>query len=88
MAERTAASWTSVPHFFVVREVDAGALVEAREPLGGGVTHTDLLIALVARVLVPHPRLNASWTPERIRANDAVNISVAVAVAEGVALTT
>ena len=34
MAERTTQSWTTVPHFFVVREVDAGALVEARETAG------------------------------------------------------
>src|SRR5437773_193791 len=26
MAERTTQSWTTVPHFFVVRDVDAGAL--------------------------------------------------------------
>src|ERR1700687_2477679 len=33
MAERTTESWTTVPHFFVVREVDAGALNEARQKL-------------------------------------------------------
>jgi len=62
MAERTTQSWTSVPHFFVVREVDAAALSEAREKLGsaiekaqgGRVTHTDVLVALAARVLVKH----------------------------------
>ena len=31
MAERTTKSWTTVPHFFVVREVDAGALATARQ---------------------------------------------------------
>src|ERR1700680_4688671 len=34
MAERTTQSWTTVPHFFVTREVDAGALNEARQRLG------------------------------------------------------
>ncbi len=34
MAERTTQSWTTVPHFFVVREVDAGALNDARRKLG------------------------------------------------------
>src|SRR5690349_1047162 len=33
MAERTTQSWTTVPHFSVVREVDAGALNEARQKL-------------------------------------------------------
>jgi pyruvate dehydrogenase E2 component (dihydrolipoamide acetyltransferase) len=31
MAERTTQSWTTVPHFFLVREVDGGALVAARK---------------------------------------------------------
>jgi pyruvate dehydrogenase E2 component (dihydrolipoamide acetyltransferase) len=92
MAERTTQSWTSVPHFFVVREVDAGALVAAREELGPAIekargvkaTHTDLLVALVARVLVQHPRMNASWTREGIRLNREVNIGIAIAVKGGV----
>lgn len=92
MAERTTQSWTSVPHFFVVREVDAAALVEARERLGAkaqkakGVrlTHTDLLIALVARALARHPRMNASWSGDGIRNNRDVNIGVAMAVEGGV----
>jgi pyruvate dehydrogenase E2 component (dihydrolipoamide acetyltransferase) len=92
MAERTTQSWTSVPHFFVIREADSGALIEAREKLGSAiekaqgirVTQTDLLVALAARVLVKHPRLNASWTGEGIRLNPAVNIGVAMAVNDGV----
>ena len=92
MAERTTQSWTSVPHFFVAREVDAAALVEARERLGAKVerakgvrlTHTDLLIALVARTLARHPRMNASWSGDGIRNNRDVNIGVAMAVEGGV----
>jgi pyruvate dehydrogenase E2 component (dihydrolipoamide acetyltransferase) len=92
MAERTTQSWTSVPHFFVVREVDAGAAIEAREKLGLAieksqgvrVTHTDVLVALAARVLMKHPRLNASWTGEGIRLNPAVNLGIAMAVNDGV----
>jgi pyruvate dehydrogenase E2 component (dihydrolipoamide acetyltransferase) len=94
MAERTTQSWTSVPHFFVVREVDGGAFVEARERLGSAIeqtpglrpTHTDLLVALVGRVLVRHPRLNASWAGEGIRLNPEVNVAIAIAVEEGVAV--
>ena len=32
MAERTALSWTTVPHFFVTRDLDATGLLRAREP--------------------------------------------------------
>ena len=92
MAERTTQSWTTVPHFFVVREVDAGALNEAREKLGPEIershgvklTHTDLLAALVARVLMKHPRMNASWTGEGVRANAEINVGLAMAVEDGV----
>jgi pyruvate dehydrogenase E2 component (dihydrolipoamide acetyltransferase) len=47
-------------------------------------THTDLLVALVARVLLKHNRVNASWSAEAIRLHDKVNIGVAVAVNDGV----
>ncbi len=68
------------------------ALIEAREKLGSAiekakgvrVTQTDLLVSLAARVLVKHPRLNASWTGEGIRLNPEVNIGVAMAVNDGV----
>jgi pyruvate dehydrogenase E2 component (dihydrolipoamide acetyltransferase) len=86
MAERTTQSWTQVPHFFLLRDVDAGALIELREKLGPkNVTHTDILVALVARVLTKHPKVNASWDNGSIRLNPSVNISVAMAVPDGVA---
>ena len=85
MAERTTQSWTTVPHFFLARDVDASALNAAREQLGRDkFTHTDFLIALVARTLLDHPKMNASWTGSAIRLNPAVNISLAIAVPEGV----
>ena len=85
MAERTTQSWTTVPHFFLARDVDATALTAARQQLGRDkFTHTDFLIALVARALAAHPKMNASWTGSAIRLNPSVNISLAVAVPEGV----
>jgi pyruvate dehydrogenase E2 component (dihydrolipoamide acetyltransferase) len=85
MAERTTQSWTTIPHFFLTRDIDAGALLAAREQLGRDrFTHTDFLIALVARTLLHHPKMNASWSGNAIRLNSAVNISLAIAVPEGV----
>jgi len=91
MAERTTQSWTTVPHFFLVREIDASAIVAARQRLGPAIettngvklNHTDLLIALVARVLAKHPRLNSSWSDGSIRLNPEINIGVAMAVDGG-----
>jgi pyruvate dehydrogenase E2 component (dihydrolipoamide acetyltransferase) len=90
MAERTTQSWTSVPHFFLAQSVDAGALIDTQKKLSSGSaagpapTITDLLIGLLARVLAKHPRMNSSWTGDGIRANAEINISVAMAVKDGV----
>jgi pyruvate dehydrogenase E2 component (dihydrolipoamide acetyltransferase) len=92
MAERTTQSWTAVPHFFVTREIEAAALNKYREQWVSEtgrthdirITHTDLLVALTSRVLLKHPRLNSSWTPEGILLHDHVNMGVAIAVHDGV----
>jgi pyruvate dehydrogenase E2 component (dihydrolipoamide acetyltransferase) len=92
MAERTARSWTTVPHFFVTREVNAGALVAAREKFapaidqaqGVRLTYTDLLVFLTARVLKRHSRINATWTGDTIRDNPEIHIALAIAVEDGV----
>ena len=92
MAERTTQSWTTVPHFFVTREVDATALNHARGELlrdiekshGVRPTHTDVLVALVARTLAKHPRVNGTWTGTGIRLNPEINVAVAMAVDDGV----
>jgi len=92
MAERTTQSWTTIPHFFVTREVDAGALNQARQKLGPEIekshgvklTHTDLLAALVARVLMKHSRMNASWTGAGVHTHAEINVGLAMAVDDGV----
>ncbi len=92
MAERTTQSWTTVPHFFVSRDLDATALNEFRNRVVDEieqshqvrVSHTDLLTALVSRVLLKHPRLNASWAADGIHLHDYVNMGVAIAVDDGV----
>jgi pyruvate dehydrogenase E2 component (dihydrolipoamide acetyltransferase) len=92
MAERMTQSWTTVPHFFLTRDVDCTELMAAHKRLGPAVeksngaklTVTDLLIAAVARAIAKHPIINASWTGTGIRHNSEVNISLAMAVKDGV----
>jgi pyruvate dehydrogenase E2 component (dihydrolipoamide acetyltransferase) len=92
MAERTTQSWTTVPHFFLTRDVDASALNAARERQlpavekshGVRVSHTDLLVAAVCRALRKHPRMNASFAGDGIRLNDDINIALAMAVEHAV----
>ncbi len=65
MAERLTDSWTSVPHFYLVREVSADQLIHWRTILASGaadgakITYTDLLTKLAALSLARFPRLNS-----------------------------
>ncbi len=89
MAQRLTESWNSVPHFYLVREVDAGQLMNWRDLLSADgevaakVTFTDLLTKLAALSLAAYPRLNSFWQDGVILTNPNVNIGLAVAVEEG-----
>jgi pyruvate dehydrogenase E2 component (dihydrolipoamide acetyltransferase) len=87
MAERMTTSWTSAPHFYLVREVCVSRLVSwldrARTQTGAHITYTDLLVKLVAAALSQHPRVNASWKDGAIVQNAEINIGLAVAVDDG-----
>ena len=92
MAERTTQSWTTVPHFFLMRDVDATGLNAARErriPViershGVKVTHTDLIVAAVARSLRQFPRMNGTWANGSIQLNGEVNVALAMAIENAV----
>jgi len=88
MAERTTQSWTTVPHFFVARDVDATSLNATREGLipviekshGVKITHTDLMVSAVARALKQFPRMNGSWVGSGVSLNADINVALAMAV--------
>ncbi|HEY6098199.1 MAG TPA: dihydrolipoamide acetyltransferase family protein, partial [Anaeromyxobacter sp.] len=87
MAERMTASWTSAPHFYLVREVNVARLVawlaRARKQTGAHITYTDLLVKLVAATLARHPRVAVSWRDGRLERHADVNIGLAVALDDG-----
>jgi pyruvate dehydrogenase E2 component (dihydrolipoamide acetyltransferase) len=88
MAERMSESWRTVPHFFLLRQVEATRLLAWRESLRSragyeGVTHTDLLVKLCAAALSEHPRVNASWRDGKVLASAGVHIGIAVALEDG-----
>ena len=88
MAERTTQSWTTVPHFFVARDVDATSLNATREGLipviekshAVKITHTDLMVSAVARALKQFPRMNGSWVGSGVSLNADINVALAMAV--------
>jgi len=87
MAERMTASWTTAPHFYLVREVNVSRLVTWREratkQTGARITYTDILVRLVAAALSRHPRVNAAWKDGEIVLNADINIGLAVAIDDG-----
>jgi pyruvate dehydrogenase E2 component (dihydrolipoamide acetyltransferase) len=91
MAERMTASWTTVPHFYLLREVDATHLIKWRTNIvskvekRGGIkpTYTDLLVKLIGFTLRNHPRVNASWLGGKIQFNNEINVGLAVAIDDG-----
>ena len=87
MAERLKHSWTTAPHFSIVRHLNAGKLMayknQVQENSAEKMTYTDLLIKLVSVSLKEHPRVNATLIDETIVKNSEINIGVAVATEEG-----
>ncbi len=90
MAERTTASWREIPHFFLLREINATRLIawreQARRQQAEGaphITYTDLLVMGAAHTLRAHPRVNASWREGDITQHPEVNIALAVAADYG-----
>jgi pyruvate dehydrogenase E2 component (dihydrolipoamide acetyltransferase) len=87
MAERMTASWTTAPHFYLVREVNVARLVAwlatARRQTGAHVTYSDLLVKLVAATLAQHPRVNVSWKDGALERHAEINIGLAVALEDG-----
>jgi pyruvate dehydrogenase E2 component (dihydrolipoyllysine-residue acetyltransferase) len=91
MAERMSHSWTTVPHFYLVREVDASLLIEWRERVAPAIekrigikpTYTDLLVKLIGFALHDHSRLNAAWADGNIQWNQEINVGIAVAIEAG-----
>jgi pyruvate dehydrogenase E2 component (dihydrolipoamide acetyltransferase) len=87
MAERMTQSWTSAPHFYLVREVNVSRLATWREragkQTGARITYTDLLLKVVAAAIVQHPQVNVAWKDGAIARQAEINIGLAVAIEDG-----
>ena len=87
IGKRLLESKTQIPHFYVSETIDAGALVALREQLnlldGFRVTVNDLLVRACALALRVHPALSATFHGDRIVRHDSSDISIAVAIPDG-----
>ncbi|MAT28544.1 MAG: pyruvate dehydrogenase complex dihydrolipoamide acetyltransferase [Sandaracinus sp.] len=88
IARRLTESKQNVPHFYLTIDVDAAPLVAARKQMnaaldGEKVSFNDLVIKAAALALRKVPAANASWMDGEIHYHQVVDVSVAVAVPEG-----
>jgi pyruvate dehydrogenase E2 component (dihydrolipoamide acetyltransferase) len=91
IADRLLASKTQLPHFYLHIEVDAGPLMKARAELnavteasgGPKFTVNDFVLKAVIAAAAKVPAVNASFAGDAIIQYGSINLSVAVAVEEG-----
>jgi pyruvate dehydrogenase E2 component (dihydrolipoyllysine-residue acetyltransferase) len=87
-AERTARSFSEVPHFYLTRDLEAERLVELqgrlRRRMDPAPSVTDLLALSVSRTLKDHPRLNGRYARDgELELHERVNLGIAVATEAG-----
>ena len=99
IARRLAEAKATVPHFYLSIDVDVAQLVKLRgqinaelapkdgasngDPQATKVSVNDLLIKACALALVRVPECNASFSPDAILVHKRVDVSVAVAIPDG-----
>jgi pyruvate dehydrogenase E2 component (dihydrolipoamide acetyltransferase) len=89
IARRLVEAKQTVPHFYLEADLDVEALVALREQVNEGATaeekvsFNDLLVRASALALRAVPECNVSWVDGQIVVHDRADISIAVAIEDG-----
>ena len=91
IAENTALSFSTAPHFYLRVEADVTSLLDARQQLvpvierevGAKLTLTDLLVRAMARTLPEFPFANCIWRNNTILKLPSLDIGVVVGLPDG-----
>jgi len=91
IAEKTALSFATIPHFYLRVEADVTSLMELRSQLapaiereaGVKLTITDFLLCAMARALVEFPFANSIWQGDALVELPTVDLGVVVGVENG-----
>ena len=87
IAERLLASKTQIPHFYLTIEINAAPMMAFRKEYiaasGGKITFNDIALLAVAKAATQKPKVNAAFAGDAIIEYGSVNLSVAIAVEDG-----
>lgn len=87
IAKRLLESKTTIPHFYLTAEVSMKKAMEFRASLNNGgdvkISFNDLVVKAAAAALHQNPKANSSFAGDRIIEHGRVDVSIAVAVDEG-----
>lgn len=90
-AKKMTENFTTVPHFYLTIQADVSAMMKMIESARASMkktsdikaTFTDILTWILSRVIIEHPKINAVWTADKIRAYKNVNIGIATDTDQG-----
>ncbi|AHX11827.1 pyruvate dehydrogenase complex dihydrolipoamide acetyltransferase [Neorickettsia helminthoeca str. Oregon] len=87
IAERLVESKQNIPHFYLSVDCHLGNLLKTREEINGylgeKITINDFVVKATAFALGKHPDMNVSWNGDVIKQHQAIDVSVAVAIPDG-----
>ena len=97
IASRLLESKTTIPHFYLQKEINAQPLRLAREAINNKLTErssgkvqqapkisiNDLVLKACAETIKWHPTINTSWEDKNIQFHESVNLAFGVAIDDG-----
>jgi len=87
IARRLSESMFTAPHYYLTVAVGMDELLAARTRLNAGrekkISVNAFLMAITARALARHPRVNSSWNGETLLQHPSADIGLAVALPDG-----
>ena len=96
IADNMTRSFREIPHAWGAIEVDVSQLVHFRNSqlhkvqaaTGKRLTYLPIILHHIAQTLRQHPRINSSWTDNKILLKHNINIGIAVAAKQGLVVPT
>ncbi|MBX7169475.1 MAG: pyruvate dehydrogenase complex dihydrolipoamide acetyltransferase [Pyrinomonadaceae bacterium] len=89
IAQRLTASTQNIPHFYLTVEIEMDNVLALRKQINATVSDTekvsvnDIIVKASAMALIKHPWVNASFQDKTVRFYEDADISVAVAIEDG-----